>query len=140
CRVSGSGSEDSAMVSIERTGRSLRHTSVHVLAAALALFSVPASTVPTGPGTARAAPAASVIEILEDTPEPLLRELEGQGGGQGVVETIDVYSGRVAVKIAPMQRFRRNVPGWAYRVAEHPDPGECRYLRFAWRADGARGI
>src|SRR5437763_15679811 len=78
CRVSGSGSEDSAMVSIERTGRSLRHTSVHVLAAAFALFSVPEFTVPPGPGTACAAPAATAIEILEANPEPHLHELEEQ--------------------------------------------------------------
>src|SRR5438105_14425228 len=90
CQVSGSGSEDSAMVSIERTGRSLRHASVHVLAAALAVFSVPASTVPTGGGTACAAPAATVIEVLEYNPEPLLCELEGLCGGQGAVETVYV--------------------------------------------------
>jgi hypothetical protein len=90
----------------------------------------------------RGAPAAPepTVALLEDHPEPLLAQLEGQGGGEAVVETRDVYSGSSSVKIIPMQRFRRDVAGWAFRVRERPGPGEYRYIRFAWRSDGARGI
>jgi len=84
--------------------------------------------------------SAPTVALLEDNPEPLLAQLQGQGGGQGIVETHDLYAGKAAVKIIPMQRFGRDVAGWAYRISEHPGPGEYRYLRFAWRADGARGI
>jgi len=83
---------------------------------------------------------APTVALLEDNPGPLLAQLQGQGGGEGIVETRDLYSGKEAVKIIPMQRFGRDVAGWAYRITEHPGPGEYRYVRFAWRADGARGI
>jgi hypothetical protein len=85
-------------------------------------------------------PAGPTAVLLEDHPEPLLAQLQGQGGGEAVVETRDVFSGSSSVKIIPMQRFHRAVTGWAFRITERPGPGEYRYLRFAWRADGARGI
>jgi len=84
--------------------------------------------------------AGATAVLLEDHPEPLLEQLQGQGGGEAVVETRDVFSGSSSVKIVPMQRFNRAVAGWAFRIAERPRHGEFRYLRFAWRADGARGI
>jgi hypothetical protein len=98
-----------------------------------------------GTGSAVAAqggsnPAGATAALLEDHPEPLLAQLQGQDGGQAVVETRDVFSGSSAVKIIPMQRFHPGVAGWAFRIAERPGVGEYRYLRFAWRADGARGI
>src|SRR5205823_5479212 len=36
--------------------------------------------------------------------------------------------------------FQRNLPGWNYRITQRPKAGEYRFLRFAWKADGARGI
>src|SRR5262249_40862724 len=60
--------------------------------------------------------------------------------GEGHVETKVVYSGQRSIKIIPMQRFEPVIPGWKYTITEKPEPGEYRYLRFAWRADGAAGI
>jgi hypothetical protein len=84
--------------------------------------------------------AGATAVLLEDHPEPLLAQLQGQDGGQSEVDSRDVFSGSSSVKIIPMQRFHPGVAGWAFRIAERPRVGEYRYLRFAWRADGARGI
>jgi hypothetical protein len=80
------------------------------------------------------------VELLEDDAQGLLAKLTNADGGPASVESKDVYSGRAAIKIVPMQRYQRNIPGWSYRITREPAPGEYRFLRFAWRADGARGI
>ena len=96
--------------------------------------------------TAFAAPAppppSAVVEILEDDADGLLGQLNNPTGdpGTGFAEHKDVFSGKSAIKIVPMQRFSPKIAGWGYRIAEKPKVGEYRYLRFAWRADGARGI
>jgi len=93
---------------------------------------------------ATSAPAASrpstVAELLEDDGENLIRQMISQQGGAGSIETIDVYSGTSAVKIIPMQLYQRALPGWAYKIAEKPKVGEYRFIRFAWKAAGAKGI
>jgi len=86
------------------------------------------------------APYKPIAELMEDNAEALLKNLEGQDGGQGLVETTDIYSGKASIKILPMQRYARNIPNWAYHITENPKPGEYRFVRFAWKADGARGI
>jgi hypothetical protein len=55
------------------------------------------------------------------------------------VERVNVFSGRSAVRIVPLQRFHPHIPGWSYRIVEKPSPGEYRYVRWAWRADGCAG-
>jgi hypothetical protein len=88
-------------------------------------------------------PPSAIAELLEDDAAGLLAKLTNPTGdpGQGFVEGRDVFSGRAAIRIVPMQRFEPKIAGWAYRIVEKPRPGEFRYLRFAWRADaGARGI
>ncbi len=84
----------------------------------------------------------AVAELFEDYAEGLLRVLTNPTGdpGEGHAETHDVFSGRRSIKIIPMQRFNSVIPGWAFRITEHPKPGEFRYVRFAWKADGCAGI
>jgi hypothetical protein len=93
------------------------------------------------PCTVRAADDAPspVARILEDNAAELLARLTNPTGdpGQGFVETDDVFSGTAAIKIVPMQRFEPRIPGWAYKITEHPGLGEYRFVRFAWRADRA---
>ena len=98
--------------------------------------------------TAFVAPAAdpprrpAVAELLEDNGEALLKLLTNPTGdpGEGHVEKTDVFSGASSVKIIPMQRYQSRIAGWQYRIREKPGPDEYRYLRFAWKADGATGI
>jgi hypothetical protein len=93
---------------------------------------------------AATAPAASrpstVAELLEDNGENLIRQMISQQGGAGSIETIDLFSGKSAVKIIPMQLYQRALPGWAYKITENPQVNEYRFIRFAWKAPGAKGI
>ena len=94
------------------------------------------------PAYAEPPPQAPVAELLEDDAQGLLKLLTNPTGdpGEGRVENTDVFSGKAGIKIIPMQRFHNRIPGWKYHITENPKPGEYRYLRFAWKADGAKGI
>jgi hypothetical protein len=61
-----------------------------------------------------------------------------QQGGAGSIESTDVYSGKSASKSFPMQLYQRALPGWAYKIAEKPNAGEYRFIRFAWKAPGTQ--
>lgn len=80
--------------------------------------------------------------LLEDNAESLLQKLTNPTGdpGKGDVEKGTFYSGDRCIRITPMQRFHPGVPGWKFRICKYPKPGEYRYLRFAWKADGCQGI
>jgi len=98
----------------------------------------------TGPVAPPHPSGAAVIELLEDDADRLARSLNpgqdlanlGKAGAWGD----DCYSGVCALKVAGYQRFRENLPGWTYPVAEKPRPGEYRYLRFAWKRPEGRGV
>jgi hypothetical protein len=84
--------------------------------------------------------AQAVAELLQDNGEALMQQLGSQEGGAGTLELKDVFAGKSCVKITPMQLYQREIPGWKYKIVEKPNPGEYRYVRFAWKAPGAKGI
>lgn len=63
-----------------------------------------------------------------------------EGDGRATVETADRFSGDVSLRVTPPQRWSLRIPGWEYRVAEDPQPGEYRYLRFSWKSCGGEGV
>lgn len=63
-----------------------------------------------------------------------------QGDGRATIETADRFSGDVALRVTPPQRWSLRIPGWEYPVAENPEPGEYRYLRFTWKSCGGEGV
>lgn len=83
-----------------------------------------------------------MAKLLEDDGDDLLKHLTNPTGdpGEGHVEKESFFSGKSCIKIIPMQRFHPAVPGWKHSIRERPGPGEYRYLRFAWKADGCTGI
>ena len=92
-------------------------------------------------GGAVAETRPAVAALLEDNADTLLPQLTDADGnsGESRVETAEVFSGKSAVRIVPLQRFRSHLPGWNYRIVEKPSPGEYRYVRWAWKADGCAG-
>jgi hypothetical protein len=54
--------------------------------------------------------------------------------------TEGTYHGAAALMITPLQRFSPAIPGWQFRIAEKPGPGEYRYLRFAWKTQTGSGV
>ncbi|MFL5340375.1 MAG: hypothetical protein ACJ8F7_09505 [Gemmataceae bacterium] len=89
-----------------------------------------------------AAEPLSVACLFEDDAEGLLKVLTNPTGdpGEGHPEKVMVFSGTTSIKIVPMQRFSPRIEGWQFRITERPRPGEYRFLRFAWKADGCDGV
>jgi putative heme-binding domain-containing protein len=66
--------------------------------------------------------------------------LLNQGDGAAEFDFKDVLNGRVSLRITPPQRFSPRIAGWNFAIREKPGPGEYRYLRFAWKSDGGKGV
>ena len=79
-----------------------------------------------------------VATLFEDAPGFV--EVLSEGTGTVVIRTDDIYSGKAALSVTPPQRWSLAIPGWKYRIAEHPGPGEYRYLRLAWKSRDAEGV
>ena len=91
---------------------------------------------------------ANVIAWLRQPPtrqvlfddNPAFADLLTEGGGTATVVTDDKHSGSASLRITPLQRHSRRIPGWAFRIRENPGAGEYRYLRLAWKAPAAAGV
>ena len=91
---------------------------------------------------------ANVIAWLRQPPtrqvlfddSPAFAGLLTEGGGSATVVTGDKHSGSASLRITPLQRHSKRIPGWAFRIRENPGPGEYRYLRLAWKAPQAAGV
>lgn len=74
-----------------------------------------------------------VVALLQDDARLATALTEGDGDTRLVDE--GAWSGASALRVDAHMRIARNVPGWGFRIAENPQPGEYRYLRFAWRVE-----
>ena len=93
-------------------------------------------------GRAGGAEPPATVALFEDDAEGLLKLLTNPTGdpGEGHPEKSEVFSGTTSIKIIPMQRFSPAIEGWKHRITEKPKPGEYRFLRYAWKADGCAGV
>lgn len=83
------------------------------------------------------------VELLEDGIEFFIDNLDNNGGRDGSVAMRNdrsFYSGKTSLSVSPFQRYKTNLPGWNYQIAENPRPGEFRYVRFAWKRSEGAGI
>jgi putative heme-binding domain-containing protein len=78
------------------------------------------------------------LVLFDDDPQ--FAALLNEGDGTVGIESGDVSSGTAALAVTPPQRFAARIADWQHAIREHPEPGEYRYLRFAWKADTARGL
>jgi putative heme-binding domain-containing protein len=83
-------------------------------------------------------PPPSILVLLDEDEQILSALNEGEGIARW--ETTDCFAGRGALAVGPPQRFSATIPDWAYRIREHPEPGEFRYLRFAWKQPRGQGV
>ena len=84
-----------------------------------------------------------VAVLLDEGIEPLFPILNNISGETGTItrEDRDVFAGVESARVAPLQRYSPNIPGWNFRIVETPKAaGEFRYLRFAWKKVGGTGI
>ncbi len=82
-------------------------------------------------------PPSSVV--LFDDDADFLSVLD-EGDGRLRLEHTDHYAGTVSLAVTPPQRFSPQIPEWEYRIRENPEPGEFRYLRFAWKQPQGDGV
>src|SRR5579883_169047 len=66
-------------------------------------------------------------------------EISAEGEGTSRLSTDHPYAGSSALLVTT-QRSCPSVPGWSFRVTEHPTAGEVRYARFAWKKHGGGAI
>ena len=78
-------------------------------------------------------------QVLFDEDATFVKQLT-DGGGSASIARGDRLNGHVSLRINPPQKFAARIPNWSFRIREHPAQGEYRYLRFAWKSAGARGI
>jgi putative membrane-bound dehydrogenase-like protein len=77
--------------------------------------------------------------VLADD-NPAFAEALNDGAGTAEMVSTDAFRGARALRITPPQRYSPHIAGWAFRIRENPGPGEFRYLRFAWKSEGASGV
>jgi putative heme-binding domain-containing protein len=82
------------------------------------------------------APPSKVV-LFDD--EPSFVDSLTEGGGGASLAADDPFSGKASLAVTPPQRYSGQIPGWRYRIAESPGPGEFRYLRWAWKCRGGDG-
>lgn len=91
-----------------------------------------------------------VIVHDEESVKALLPNLT-EGAGKASLEKSDVYKddndGKAALLVTGEggdgQKFRTNMPGWAFKITKNPNPkakDEFRYITFAWKKVGGAGI
>ncbi|MFH1921275.1 MAG: c-type cytochrome, partial [Planctomycetota bacterium] len=78
------------------------------------------------------------ITLFDD--ESSFADLLSEGGGAARLDTEAPFSGTASLAITPPQRHSSHIPGWEYPIVENPGDGEFRYLQFAWKSAGGRGV
>ncbi|MFN0199565.1 MAG: PVC-type heme-binding CxxCH protein [Planctomycetaceae bacterium] len=89
------------------------------------------------------------VVLFDDEPEFLDRLNEG--GAKARLTGDDKHSGNAALELTDGQRHSRLIAGWEYPIVENaslvdagetlkPSPRGFRYMRFAWKSTGAKGV
>jgi len=84
------------------------------------------------------APLPTRLELFEDGDDFTAALTEG--AGKAALEAKDFYSGKESVQVLAGVKSRAALPGLGVNIAENPQPGEFRYLRFAWKKKGPGSI
>jgi hypothetical protein len=79
-----------------------------------------------------------VFEAFEDDPEFV--SALADGGGTARLDQKEKFTGTVGLLVTPDDRNNPNLPGWNFPVRGDPNPGEYRYVRFAWKKHGGKEI
>ena len=72
--------------------------------------------------------------------DPAFADLLTSGNGTATIDLSDKHRGSASLRVTPLQRHSPRISGWSLVVREHPEPGEFRYLQFAWKSVGAEGV
>ena len=81
--------------------------------------------------------------VLDENVDDVLAVLTSGGGTAS--KSDDAYTGSESLFVQSTggdgQKFNGTIPGWDLQIVENPSAeNEFRYLTFAWKKDGGRGI
>ena len=78
------------------------------------------------------------VLVLFDEEAPFLATLT-KGAAKVRFERADAHRGSLAVAVTPREKFAEQIADWKLPIREKPQPGEYRYLRYAWKKIGGGG-
>ena len=61
-------------------------------------------------------------------------------GSTVTVTSDDACVGDFSVFVTPSQSYNNQMAGWNFPIKENPGAGEYRYIAFAWKSDGGKGV
>ena len=79
-----------------------------------------------------------VFEAFDDDPEFVAELADGTGTGQ--LEKTDKFTGSASLRVTPDDKNNPAMPGWVLPIRSDPNPGEYRFVRFAWKKRGGKQI
>ena len=85
------------------------------------------------------APWPEPVVVLFEDEEEFLAQLTS-GNGRARLVTDDVFRGKAALGMTPLQREGPKIPGWNFEVREQPAAGQVRFMRFAWKKRGGGSV
>lgn len=78
------------------------------------------------------------LEIFEDD-LAFVKDLT-EGAGSGLLDAREKYLGSASLRVASDDQGNPSLPGLNVPIRGEPNPGEYRYLRFAWKKRGGQQI
>jgi hypothetical protein len=63
-----------------------------------------------------------------------------EGNGSVLYDALERHAGGVSIRVADGHRGNSSLDGWNLPIRSEPNPGEYRYLRFAWKKRGGKQI
>jgi hypothetical protein len=79
-----------------------------------------------------------VFEAFEESPE-FAGELS-DGNGAVRIDSAEKFTGTAGLRITPDDRNNPRIDDWNIPVRGDPNPGEYRFIRFAWKKHGGKEI
>ena len=78
------------------------------------------------------------FEVFED--DPAFAASLNQGTGTAALDPGDKFAGTGSLRVTPDDRNNPSLAGWNVPIRSEPNPGEYRYVRFAWKKHGGQQI
>jgi hypothetical protein len=79
-----------------------------------------------------------VFEAFED--DPAFVDSLNRGTGAVTLDTSDKFTGTASLRVTPEDRENPSLPGWDLAIRSEPNPGEYRFVRFAWKKRGGKQL
>jgi hypothetical protein len=79
-----------------------------------------------------------VFEAFEDN--AAFVESLSQGMGAVALDSTEKFAGTDSLRVTGDDRNNQSLPGWNLAIRGEPEPGEYRYLRFAWKKRGGKQL